>query len=214
MRRATARVAPLAREFFARATVTVARELVGCLLLVDAGTADEVRARIVEVEAYLGVRDPASHAFRGPTPRAAIMFGEAGRLYVYFSYGMHHCANLVTERDGVAGAVLLRAASVEAGEEVVRARRGASVARDGLLRGPGNLCKGLRLTLADNGLDVCTGDTRLVVVARAQRPPVMATRRIGISAGTDRPLRFLWEAHPAVSVPRPWRSGGEKEGTG
>ncbi|HET9051786.1 MAG TPA: DNA-3-methyladenine glycosylase, partial [Candidatus Dormibacteraeota bacterium] len=87
----------LAGGFFGRPTEDVARELVGATLVVDAGTGREVRAIVVEVEAYLGVDDPASHAHRGPTPRAAIMFGPPGRLYVYVSYGLHHCANVVCE---------------------------------------------------------------------------------------------------------------------
>lgn len=192
---------PLDREWFARPTVTVARELVGCVLVVDAGSDDEVRARIVEVEAYLGTSDPASHAFRGPTPRARIMFGPAGHLYVYLSYGVHHCANLVTEPGGTAGAVLLRGAAVIAGEPVVRRRRGAAAARDALLRGPGNLCRGLGLALADNGLDVCSGPGRLAVLGAEDRPPVSEGVRVGISAAADAPLRFAWRGHPAVSRP-------------
>src|SRR4029077_19363458 len=119
-------------------TATVARELIGCALIVDAGTPAAVVARIVETEAYLGLEDPASHAFRGPTPRAAIMFAEPGHLYVYFTYGVHWCASGVPEPAGVAGGVLLRGASVEQGEDVVRQRRGAHIASAALLRGPGN----------------------------------------------------------------------------
>jgi DNA-3-methyladenine glycosylase len=204
----------LERAFFARPTVTVARELVGCRLLLDGGTAEEVLARIVEVEAYLGTDDGASHAHRGPTPRAAIMFGEAGHLYVYLSYGMHACANLVTEAPGTAGAVLLRAAAVESGEEAVRARRDlrrrrgpgsmpAEVPSAGLLRGPGNLCCGLGIGLGDNRLDVCAG-TRLVVLAGGgPPPPVVAGPRVGITRNPSPPLRFAWAGHPAVSAPRP-----------
>ena len=105
-------LAPLGRAFYARPTTTVARELLGKLLVRRSPPADRRRvARIVEVEAYLGERDAASHARRGPTPRAAIMFGPPGFLYVYLIYGMHHCMNVVTETDGVAGAVLIRAAA-------------------------------------------------------------------------------------------------------
>jgi DNA-3-methyladenine glycosylase len=186
--------------------VTVARELIGCSLLVDAGTAEEVRARIVEVEAYLGTDDEASHAHRGPTPRAAIMFGEPGHLYVYLSYGMHHCANLVTEVEGKAGAVLLRAAAVESGEATVRARRRRGTTREqpatGLLRGPGNLCCGLGLDRGDNGIDVCAPGGRMAVLARRAPAPLAAGPRVGITRNADPHLRFAWSGDPAVSAPR------------
>lgn len=194
----------LPRSWFARPATTVARELVGCALVVDAGTPDQVVARIVETEAYLGTRDPASHAYRGPTRRAAIMFGEPGHLYVYLSYGMHHCANLVTEPAGTAGAVLLRAAAVERGEETARLRRGVVTAGPALLRGPGNLCRGLGLTLADNGIDACAGRTRLSVRAAESAPPICAGVRVGITVAMDAQLRFAWRGHPAVSRPLPW----------
>jgi len=153
------------------------------------------------------------------------MFGPPGRLYVYLSYGLHHCANIVTEADGVAGAVLLRAAAVQEGEAVVRARRLAApargaaagwrsraappagaapaarrLARDSLLRGPGNLCRGLGLTLRDNGVDVCAGAGRLAVLSpEFPLASVGAGPRVGISAALDHPLRFFWASHPAVS---------------
>jgi DNA-3-methyladenine glycosylase len=190
--------------FFARPTVAVARELIGCRLVVDPGGASTVVASIVECEAYLGSGDPASHAFRGPTPRASIMFGEPGHLYVYLSRGIHHCANLVTERDGTAGAVLLRAAGVEEGEAIVRGRRRDGLAHAGLLRGPGNLTRGLGLTLLDNGADVCGAGARLLIAAGSTSPPVVAAPRVGISAAIDDALRFAWSGHPAVSAPVPW----------
>ncbi|HYL70717.1 MAG TPA: DNA-3-methyladenine glycosylase [Candidatus Dormibacteraeota bacterium] len=205
----------LDRGFFARDTVSVARDLVGCALEVDAGTASHVVARLVEVEAYVGLRDPASHAFRGPTPRAAIMFEEPGHLYVYFSYGMHHCANIVTEPRGTAGAVLLRAALVEVGEDAVRARRGTSTSREALLRGPGNLCRGLGIALVDNGVDVCEPRTRVAVLPRSTAPPITVAPRVGISAAADRALRFSWTGCAAVSTPRPQsRLATTKKGTG
>src|SRR6476646_6746686 len=104
-------LAPLERAFYARPTTTVARALLGKLLVRRRDGDAPLIARVVEVEAYLGERDAASHARRGPTPRAAIMFGPPGHLYVYLIYGMHHCMNVVTETDGVAGAVLIRAAA-------------------------------------------------------------------------------------------------------
>ena len=133
--------APLPRAFYARATAAVARDLLG-KVLVRRARGRERRARIVEVEAYLGEKDAASHARGGPTPRASIMFGPPGFLYVYLVYGMHHCMNFVTETHGVAGAVLIRAAAPLDGDDPAD------------LRGPGKLCKGLGVTLADKGLDL------------------------------------------------------------
>ena len=196
---------PLPRGWFGRDTVSVARELVGCALVVDAGTA-RVAARVVETEAYLGVSDPASHAFRGPTPRALVMFGEPGHLYVYLSYGVHHCMNIVTEPEGVAGAVLLRAAAVEEGVAAVQRRRGPGHPQAALLRGPGNLCRGLGISLLDNGADLCTNGSRLRVVAGVERPPLTVATRVGISVATREMLRFSWTGHPAVSRPLPRRS--------
>src|SRR5690349_8670114 len=143
--------APLPRAFYARETTTVARELLGKLLVRRQGAGSAQTARIVEVEAYLGERDAASHARRGPTPRAAIMFGPPGFLYVYLIYGMHHCMNVVTETDGVAGAVLIRAAAPVTGFDA-----GAGGRRSGdaapvtsgrrPLTGPGKLCAALAIT--------------------------------------------------------------------
>jgi DNA-3-methyladenine glycosylase len=139
------------------------------------------------------------------------MFGPSGHLYVYLSYGVHNCANLVTESHGVAGAVLLRSAAVEVGEEAVRVRRlayprrSAGVERlilhDELLRGPGNLCRGLGVDRSDNGLDVCSAASRVEVWAAEQHPRVLRGPRVGISQAVDRPLRFAWRDHPAVSRP-------------
>jgi DNA-3-methyladenine glycosylase len=180
----------------------VARALLGCVIQADAGTPNWVAARIVEVEAYLGTADRASHAWRGPTPRAAIMFGEAGHLYVYLSYGVHHCANVVTERRGTAGAVLLRAARVEAGEEVVRSRRPQAMAHQ-LLSGPGNLCRGLGVGAADNGADLCGADGRFAITRGRRRTPIVAGPRVGITHAAAVPLRFALAGEPAVSAPRP-----------
>jgi DNA-3-methyladenine glycosylase len=176
----------------------VARDLVGALIIADPGTPDEVRARIVEVEAYLGEDDPASHAHRGPTPRSSIMFGPPGHLYVYLSYGVHHCANVVCAAESTAAAVLLRAAAVDSGAAVVRARRAAPAVDDRLLSGPGNLCQGLAITAADNGLDLCSG-RRIHLEQSPDVPALSVGPRVGISRATDLPLRFWWTGHPAVS---------------
>jgi DNA-3-methyladenine glycosylase len=183
--------------------VEVARDLIGCSLIVDAGTPTAVVARIVETEAYLGTVDPASHAFRGPTPRSRVMFGPAAHLYVYFTYGMHHCANVVTEADGVAGAVLLRAAAVEEGVAAVMARRGDGLAAEALLRGPGNLCRVLGITRSDDGIDLIDPATRIHIDGRDTEPIIAVGTRIGLRHAADRLLRFSWLGDPAVSRPAP-----------
>jgi DNA-3-methyladenine glycosylase len=190
---ATGPLSPLPRAFYARPTVAVARDLVGKVLVRRLGRRD-LPARIVEVEAYLGPRDAASHARHGPTPRVAVMFGPPGFLYVYFVYGMHHCMNFVTETDGVAGAVLIRAAEPLGGDDP-RA-----------LRGPGKLCKGLGVTLADKGLDLTSGRAGLYVADDGAPPRALArSPRVGVDyAGpwAARHLRFYVRGHPSVSGPR------------
>jgi DNA-3-methyladenine glycosylase len=171
--------------------------------VVDRGGPDAVVARIVETEAYLGLDDPASHAFRGPTPRSAVMFGPPAHLYVYFTYGMHNCANVVTEIDGVAGAVLLRAAAAEEGLATVAGRRGVRVATDALLQGPGNLCRGLGITRADDGIDLLEPAARVHIDVRQGDPAIVVSTRIGIRVAADRLLRFSAAGDPAVSRPRP-----------
>lgn len=179
-------LAPLARDFYARPTTSVARALLGKLLVRRAGAQPPLVARIVEVEAYLGVRDAASHARRGPTPRAAIMFGPPGFLYVYLIYGMHHCMNFVTETDGVAGAVLIRAAAPVAGFADEGARRR-------LLTGPGKLCAGLAITRANNGHDLTAGREFFVADDGAPPPRRARSARIGVDYAGEwatRKLRF------------------------
>jgi DNA-3-methyladenine glycosylase len=191
--RALAALPPLPRAFYARPTIEVALALLGKLLVrrpEARGGALRV-ARIVEVEAYLGERDAASHARRGPTPRAKIMFGPPGFLYVYLIYGMHHCMNVVTETDGVAGAVLLRAAAPVVGVPDLRRP----------LTGPGKLCAGLGITRRDNGLDL-TADAAFHLADDGTPPPRRAaSRRIGVEyagAWAARRLRFYVPGDPYV----------------
>ena len=187
---------PLGRDFYARPADEVAPELLGAVI-----SHGVRRARIVEVEAYGGEgEDPASHAHRGLTPRTASMFGPAGRLYVYLSYGMHWCANVVTGNDGEGSAVLLRAAEVVDGIEVVRLARPAARSDAELLRGPGNLARGLGLTRDHDGMDLTgTEKTLWLEGAAGTAEPVIVTSRIGISRATDRPWRWFLEGSPAVS---------------
>jgi DNA-3-methyladenine glycosylase len=187
-------LAPLPRAFYARPTVDVAHALLGKLLVRrPPGHAGALRvARIVEVEAYLGERDAASHARRGPTPRAAIMFGPPGFLYVYLIYGMHNCMNVVTETDGVAGAVLLRAAAPVSGVPDLKRP----------LTGPGKLCAGLEITRRDNGVDLTAGGDLYLAYDGVPPPRRAASARIGVAyagAWAARKLRFYIRGNPYVS---------------
>jgi DNA-3-methyladenine glycosylase len=179
---------------FAGDVQRVARDLLGWTILVDS-----VGGRIVEAEAY-GPDDPASHSYGGPTPRNATMFGAPGRLYVYRSYGIHWCANVVCEPEGVGAAVLLRALEPTAGLDEMRRRRGLD---DGLLlcAGPGRLTQALGLTGDHDGL-------RLDAPPFLLLPPSGATDavsgpRVGIARATDRPWRYTLRGSTFVSRPRP-----------
>lgn len=154
------------------------------LVVEDAGTV--VSGRIIETEAYTA-DDPASHSFRGRTVRNATMFGPPGRLYVYLSYGIHRCANVVTGRDGDGQAVLLRAIEPLEGIETMKRRRG----REPIADGPGKLCQALGIILADDGIGV-HGPDRVRIVDDGTPPPndPVVGPRIGISSGVDRPWRF------------------------
>ena len=197
---------PLPRSFYDRDPLVVARAVLGRLLVHDT-PAGRVSGRIVEAEAYRGAGDPASHARRGPTARNAAMFGAPGHAYVYFTYGMHHCLNLVTQPRGRASAVLVRALEPVDGIPLMRRRRGLEeVVR--LARGPGNVARALGLTRAHDGLDLVRGPLWL-----SDLPPRRAGRRIarsgrvGIHVARERPWRCCLEGHPCVSAPRGPRPG-------
>lgn len=181
--------------------LTAAKRLLGAAL-----TGRGVSAMIVEVEAYGGPADgpwpdAASHSFRGRRGRNTVMFGPAGRLYTYRSHGIHVCANVVCAYDGVAGAVLLRAAAVEAGLDVAADRRGGAVRQAALARGPGNLCSALGITMDDNGIDLF--DARSPVQLRlTEEHPMAAGPRVGVSQAADRPWRFWLAGRPEVSLYR------------
>jgi DNA-3-methyladenine glycosylase len=190
---------PLPRSFYLQPVLDVAPALLGAV--VDhAG----VRLRITEVEAYDGANDPASHAFRGPTARNDVMFGPPGHAYVYFTYGMHYCVNLVCGPRGVAAAVLLRAGEVVDGRDLAVSRRPRSTARD-LARGPARLTQSLAIDRAQDGLDVTSAASPLVV-RRGTAVPAELIRsgpRIGISTAADWPWRFWVDGEPSVSSYRP-----------
>jgi DNA-3-methyladenine glycosylase len=157
--------------------------------------------RIVEVEAYAGAADPASHAFGGPTPRNATMFGPAGHLYVYFTYGMHWCANVVTGPDEVVGAVLLRALAPVEGLEAMRVlRRHAPRDRD-LCSGPAKLCQAFGIDRALDGADLVTGDRGVLLVDDGTPSPRRPGRgpRVGITRAVEKPWRWWVPGDPNVS---------------
>lgn len=175
--------------FYGRDTVRVARELLGKILVRQTGDG-RMSGRIVETEAYTGPGDPASHAGRGPTPRSLIMFGPPGRAYVYFCYGMHHLLNVVTEREGTAGAVLIRGLEPGDGLERIRRNRGAKTDR-GLLDGPGKITRGLEIDLALNGRDLTRREGLYITRgSRKSGETVTAGPRVGIRKGLDKPWRF------------------------
>lgn len=175
----------LPATFFERDTVTVARDLLGCVL-VSVTPEGPVAGRIVETEAYLGADDAGSHAAtKGVTARNRVMYGPPGCAYVYFTYGAHHMLNVVTEREGVAGAVLIRALQPLTGIELMQARR----ARSGeLCDGPGKLAAALGIDLADNGAPLGSG--KLTIYAGDACGDVACSGRIGLSLGHEAPLRF------------------------
>ena len=217
----------LPREFFARRSVEVAPDLLGCVL--EHETADGlVAVELTEVEAYAGRSDPASHAYRGKTRRNAVMFGPPGHAYVYFTYGMHFCVNMVClGEQGSASAVLLRAGAIIEGEDLARARRTrapipegrARIASRDLARGPARLCQALGIDRSLDGADVvATGSplrvragagnpARSAVLAPGDDPPETPRRivtgpRVGVSSAAEIPWRFWYEGDPTVSVYR------------
>ncbi len=194
--RATQAGCPLPRSFYARDGRDVAVELLGKLFV-----RGERVARIVEVEAYCGSADPGSHAYRGMTRRNATMFGPAGHLYVYFTYGMHHCANVVCGDEGEGTAVLLRGLDPESGLEAMRAAYpGAQRDRD-LCRGPARFCRAFSIDRSLDGADLVAGDREVRVLDDGTAPPERpgVSLRIGLSAGADLPLRFYVPGAPGLS---------------
>src|SRR6266496_2723991 len=165
------------------------------------GTPDgAVAVMLTEVEAYAGTADAASHAFRGRTPRNAVMFGEPGHAYVYFTYGMHFCVNLVCLPSGTASAVLLRAGRVIDGAGLAAVRRPAAASRRDLARGPARLCQALGIDRSLDGADVCDPVAPLRISGRVTDVPAVGTGpRVGISRAAAIPWRFWIEAEPTVS---------------
>lgn len=180
----------LTADFFERPTLEVAPELLGATLFVQTDEG-KCSGRIVEVEAYLGAEDLASHAAGGPTPRSAVMFGPPGRTYVYFIYGMHHCLNFVTEADGSPGAILIRSLEPVEGLDLMMARRKTKDEAN-LCNGPGKLCQALGIDRSWSGLQLGAELPRTIhLMAPAAPIEFIQTPRIGIRKAMDLLYRFL-----------------------
>jgi DNA-3-methyladenine glycosylase len=188
------------RERLARPSYVVAPRLLGAVVVSEV-EGRSVAIRLSEVEAYHGADDPASHAFRGETKRNAIMFGPAGFLYTYFTYGMHWCANIVCGVEAQPTAVLLRAGEVIEGLDTARERRHDPRSDRDLARGPARLAQALGLNGGQNGVDLCSvgSPVRLASMPR-RRGRVVAGPRVGITVATERPWRFWLDAEPTVSA--------------
>ena len=186
----------LRRAFYARSPLELAPDLLNKVLV-----ADGCAGRVVEVEAYCGSDDPGSHAYRGSTPRTEVMFGQAGHLYVYFSYGMHWCANVVAEQPGTAGAVLLRAVTPIQGIELIRSRRPTAKRPRDLCSGPAKLTQALGIDGSHDGADLVSAEQGLTIVDDGTPPPHRPGRspRIGLTQGADRPWRWFVEGSDDLS---------------
>ena len=160
----------------------------------------DVAVRITEVEAYAGAADPGSHAYRGPTTRNRVMFGPPGRLYVYFTYGMHYCCNIVCGREDDPSAVLVRAGEVVDGLALAQARRGSAPTRD-LARGPARLCRALAIGAEHNGHDLARPP--LTLMPGGSLGSIGSGPRVGLRHAADRPWRFWLTGEPTVSAYRP-----------
>jgi DNA-3-methyladenine glycosylase len=182
----------LPRSFYLRSPDVVARDLLG-KLITRTLHGERLTGRITEIEAYLGLTDPASHSFIGKTARNAVLFGPPGFSYVYFIYGMHYCLNFSCEPEGQPGGVLIRSLQPLTGLDTMARLRNVPPTKPNLLcSGPGRLCQALGITLAENGLDVTRPRSPLRVLDDGFRPTsITATPRIGISKAIDLPLRFL-----------------------
>jgi DNA-3-methyladenine glycosylase len=200
-------MAPLPRDFYARPTLEVARDLIGTVFVHEspAGLASGV---IVETEAYIGESDPACHAAPGRTRRNALLYGPPGIAYVYLNYGIHYLANAVTEPDGWPAAVLIRALEPLDGEPLMRRRRARETGRQArgfaraeLCRGPGNLARALGISLRQNGCDLTDGRLRIEEIRGLSRD-VVWTPRIGIRVGMTSPWRCIAVGSEAVSGPK------------
>jgi len=181
----------LKRSFFQRDTALVAKDLLGKILVKRSGT-ETSSGIIIETEAYYGIGDPASHAFRGMTPRSRLMFGEAGIAYVYLCYGMYWLLNTVTEEEGIPGAVLIRGLKPLEGIESMKKRRNVNDKKR-LTCGPGKLTIAMDIKGTDNGRDMTVKESSLYIMGpgRSSELKIENTSRIGITDGKERMLRYI-----------------------
>ena len=196
----------LTKAFYERDALAVARDLIGCLFFYD-HPRGRLGVRLVETEAYRGVIDPGSHGYRGVTPRTEVMYGPPGRLYVYFTYGMHWCANIVCARESECEAVLLRAGEPVEGVDVMRKLR-AGIGDDRLLAaGPARLCQAFGISKRHNGATLLRGGrfwcTEDDITTEYRRKEISQTVRIGLGEGRGEeiPWRFVVPGHPHASRP-------------
>lgn len=182
-------------SFLEQSAITAAKQLLGCELerQIDGKI---IRAKIVETEAY-DQTDAASHSYNGQTPRTEVMFGPAGHLYVYFTYGMHYCCNIVTGSAGTGSGVLIRAVEPIAGEDIMIANRKKSGVE--LSNGPAKLCQALRIDKAFNGHSIIHEPIKLIVNQPLASREIVTTTRIGITEAKEKPWRFYIENNPYVS---------------
>lgn len=193
----------LNREFYTREVLTVARDLLGKIFVKRTGT-DFFSGKIVEVEAYDGTIDEAAHTFIGKTHRNEVMFGPGGFLYVYFTYGMYFCCNVVTGKEGVGDAVLMRAVEPYEGKDLMSINRfqKAEISKKeylNLTSGPGKLCKAYNITRNHNGTDLLGDEIYILDNEFVPEENVVSTRRIGIKKSVDLPWRFFIKNNPFVS---------------
>ena len=214
--RAAAADTRLSRDFFDRPVLQVAPDLLG-RALVHESPAGRVVARLTEVEAYDGPNDPGSHAYRGRTKRNATMFGPPGHVYVYFTYGMHYCMNLVCGPPGTPTGILLRAAAVTEGAALVQERRPTARKESEFARGPARLVLALGVGPGDDGADICgDGPLKIFTGDPPARARIHKGPRVGLREAADYPWRFWIQGDPSVSIYRPHvpkrRNGATRSG--
>ncbi|NOY05896.1 MAG: DNA-3-methyladenine glycosylase [Chlorobi bacterium] len=196
----------LDRAFYLRPTLEIAPDLLGKILVSTEGPG-LVAGRIVEVEAYHQDGDRAAHSYRGRTKRNEIMFREGGILYVYFTYGMHFCMNVVTEKEGVGAAVLIRAVEPLAGLDVIRKRRPAARRDEDLTNGPAKVCQAYAVNRRHNGLCLLEGPITIRRDDGDEKGKIVASPRIGIRDSVELPWRFFLAGNPFVGKAKPAARG-------